>query len=269
MSSQSQSSRTLLSRAFQPFYLRNGRTLFESETLLWISASPSLKYFDLPLLQRLSQSHSVARWEYQQTWDEGSSLDEAVNLLVTYLKQSDRPLHLAGHGMSAIVAMLAADRIPEQVASLCLLGISPLPGLTWHAHYYLQRMSTPCSQVRVLARFCQSLFGLAMPHSQQTLITLLEQDLNASPSPHSIFHIAKLDPIQPKVPFLICHGALDFVISPTLVQSWQPLMKPGDRQISIPDGYHFCHYHFPEQVAHEMTQFWSQPLQHSPSAYSK
>jgi hypothetical protein len=28
--------------------------------------------------------------------------------------------------------------------------------------------------------------------------------------------------------------------------------------VSIPEGQHFFHYHFSEQVAREMTQFWSQ-----------
>jgi pimeloyl-ACP methyl ester carboxylesterase len=228
------------------------------DTLLWVSASPNLKYFDLPLLQTLSQSHAVARWEYQQHCDEASSLEEAVNLLVGYIKQCDRPMHLAGHGISGVIAMLAADRVPEWVKTLSLFGVAPQPALTWHAHYYLQRLTIPCSQSRVLAQLCKSLFGPQTQHSIPTLVKLLARDLSTSPSPHSLFHIAKMESVRPKVPLLIFNGALDFVISPDVAQLWQGLIKPNDRLITLPEGQHFFHYHFSEQIAKEMVQFWSQ-----------
>lgn len=37
-------------------------------------------------------------------------------------------------------------------------------------------------------------------------------------------------------------------------------MRSGDRIVSVPDGRHFFHYHFPDQVAIEMTQFLSQEI---------
>jgi pimeloyl-ACP methyl ester carboxylesterase len=250
-------SHTIPPRAFRPFHLSSIQAVPEPH-LLWVSASPSLKYFDLPLLQALNKTHSVARWEYQQSSDEASSLAEAVNLLVDYLKQGDRPIHLAGHGISGVVAMMAADRVPERILTLSLFGVAPQLGLTWQAHYYEQRLTLPCSQTRILAQLCRSLFGLEMPHSTQTLVKLLGNDLSNSPSPHSLFQIAKIDPIRPKVPTLICNGASDFVVSPEIAQTWDGLIKPSDRIISISEGNHFFHYHFPEQVVHEITQFWSQ-----------
>jgi pimeloyl-ACP methyl ester carboxylesterase len=252
------SSQAISSRTFRPFHLKPQGPIPEQETLLWVSASPNLKYFDLPLLQALSQSHAVARWEYQQHCDEASSLEEAVNLLVGYIQQCDRPIHLAGHGISGVMAMMAADRIPESVRSLSIFGVAPQPGLTWQAHYYLQRLTLPCSQTRVLAQMCRSLFGSQMPHSISTLVRLFARDLSTSPSPHSLFKIAKIPPVQTKVPLLVCNGALDFVISPEVAQCWQSLTKPGDRIVMIPEGQHFFHYQFSEQVAREMTQFWSQ-----------
>jgi pimeloyl-ACP methyl ester carboxylesterase len=253
------SSYAVSSRTFRPFYLKSGSTPPpDSENLLWVSASPNLKYFDLPLLQALSQSHAVARWEYQQTCDEASSLEEAVNLLVNYIKQCDRPMHLAGHGISGAIAMLAADRVPESVKTLSLFAVAPQPALTWQAHYYLQRLTIPCSQNRVLAQLCRSLFGSNTVHSIPTLVKLLARDLSTSPSPHSLFHIAKIDPVQPKVPLLVYNGASDFVISPEVAQLWQGLTKPGDRIVNVPGGNHFFHYHCPEQIAQEMVQFWSQ-----------
>jgi len=90
-----------ISRSFQAFHPSSyANSISSQDSLLWVSASPSLKYFDLPLLKILNEKYAVARWEYQQSSDEASSLVEAVNLLVDYLKQSDRPIHLAGHGIS-------------------------------------------------------------------------------------------------------------------------------------------------------------------------
>ncbi len=247
-----------IARTFRPFHLKPELSASQQEPLLWVSASPNLKYFDLPLLQTLSRSHVVARWEYQQHCDEASSLEEAVNLLVDYIKQSDRPMHLAGHGISGVMAMMAADRVPHLIKTLSLLGVAPQPALTWQAHYYVQRLTLPCSQARLLAQLCRSLFAPQTPHSVQTLVKLLTRDLSTSPSPHSLFHIAKFDPIQPQVPLLVCNGASDFVISPDVAELWQGLAKPGDRVVSIPEGQHFFHYDFSEQIAQEMTQFWSQ-----------
>lgn len=262
------------SRAFRPFHISSRMAMPEKETLLWISASPSLKYFDLPLLQTLNKSHSVARWEYQQSADEASSLETAVNLLVDYLKQEqdlehNRSIHLAGHGISGVVALMAADRVPDCVKTLSLFGVAPQPGLTWQAHYYLQRLTMPCSQVRLLSQFCRSLFGSKMPHSAQTLVKLLGSDLNNSPSPHSLFRIAKLDSVCPQVPLLIFNGAEDFVISPDVAMQWNAVTKPGDRLVTIPEGQHFFHYHFSEQIAREMMQFWAQHTDLLTAVYSR
>jgi len=245
-------------RSLRAFHSSNyANTISSQDTLLWVSASPSLKHFDLPLLKILNKNYAVARWEYQQSNDEASSLVEAINLLVDYLKQYDRPIHLAGHGISGVVAMYAAERVPELVKTLTLLGVAPQPGLTWHAHYYLQRLTTPCSQTRVLAQFSRELFG-SSPHSIKTLVNLLQNDLGSSPSPHSLYKIANLDSVMLQVPLLLCSGELDFVVSPKVAQAWTKFMKSGDRIISVPNGRHFFHYHFPDQVAIEITQFLSQ-----------
>lgn len=256
-------------RSFRVFDSSNyANTISSQDSLLWVSASPSLKYFDLPLLKILNKNYAVARWEYQQSSDEASSLVEAVNLLVDYLKQCDRPIHLAGHGISGVVAMYAAERVPEFVKTLTLLAVAPESGLTWHAHYYLQRLTTPCSQVRVLAQFSRELFG-SSPHSIKTLVNLLENDLASSPSPHSLYKIAKLDSPMLQVPLLLCGGELDFVVSPQVMQACTASIKSGDRLVSLPDGRHFFHYHFPNQVAIEMTQFLSQETALLAPVYSR
>ena len=39
-------------------------------------------------------------------------------------------------------------------------------------------------------------------------------------------------------------------------------MRSGDRMVQVPNGQHFFHYHFPDQVAIELTQFLSQETSH-------
>jgi pimeloyl-ACP methyl ester carboxylesterase len=229
----------------------------QGQDVLWVSASPSLKFFDLPLLQKLTKTRSIARWEYAQSLDEASSLAVAVTMLVDYLQQSDRPVHLAGHGLSGVVAMMAAAQCPEKVQSIALLSTSVLPGLTWQAHYYLQRLSTPCSQTRILANCARSLWGPATPYSLKSLVSLLEKDLLLSPSPHSLFQVAKLDPVLlSTIPKWVGGGANDFVISPVVYQLWKDQMGPADRLCEVPDGSHFFHTTDPDWVANELIQFW-------------
>ena len=253
--------------SFQAFHPNSfGSTSSSQDSLLWVSTS--LKYFDWPLLKILNKNYTIARWEYQQSLDEASSLIEAVNLLVNYLKQCDRPIHLAGHGISGVVAMYAAERVPEYVKTLTLLGVASQPGLTWHAHYYLQRLTTPCSQARVLAQFSRELFG-SSPHSIKTLVNLLANDLASSPSPHSLYNIAMLDSAILHVPMLLFGGELDFVVSPQVMEAWAAFMKSGDRMVQVPNGRHFLHYHFPDQVAIEMIQFLSQKTALLTPVYSR
>ena len=244
----------------------NGMQKCSGAPVLWVSVSPSLKFFDLPLLQNLTKHRSlakplgtgIARWEYAQSLDEASSLDGAVGMLMGYLERCDRPVHLAGHGLSGVVAMLASLQCPEKVLSLALLSTSVLPGLTWQAHYYLQRMTTPCSQARVLANCARSLWGLTSPYSIKSLVSLLEKDLLLSPSTHSLYQVAKLDPVMVSVPKWVGGGGQDFVISPLVFQLWRDQMGPGDRFCVVPEGSHFFHTVSPDWVATELRQFWMQ-----------
>ena len=237
----------------------NGMQKCSDESVLWVSVSPSLKFFDVPLLRKLAKHRSMLmRWEYDQNLDEASSLEGATEMLVAYLESCDRPVHLAGHGLSGVVAMQAAVRCPEKVRSWAGLSVSVLPGLTWQAHYYLQRMMTPCSQARVLANCVQALWGNTSPYSIRSLVSVLEKDLLLSPSPHSLFQVAKLDPVMVSVPKWVGVGGQDFVISPVVAQLWRDQMGPGDRFCQVPEGSHFFHTASPDWVAGELMQFWMQ-----------
>jgi pimeloyl-ACP methyl ester carboxylesterase len=151
------------------------------------------------------------------------------------------------------------------VRSLSLLSVSVLPGLTWHAHYYLQRLATPCSQARILANCARSLWGPTSPYSIKSLVSLLEKDLLLSPSPHSLYHVAQLEPVELSVPTFVGMGDRDFVISPAVSQLWTERLQSDDRSCDrlrhCPEGSHFFHTMFPEWVAEQLTQFWQQQEQ--------
>jgi hypothetical protein len=85
---------------------------------LCLSVSPHLQVFDRPLLQSLAKHITIAQWEYQQMPDEPCSFDIALALLHDYLKQRDCPIHLIGHGISGLLALLCAQRHPAHVRSL-------------------------------------------------------------------------------------------------------------------------------------------------------
>jgi pimeloyl-ACP methyl ester carboxylesterase len=253
----------------------------QGEGVLWVSVSPSLKCFDVPLLRALMVNRAIApsmtpstpsiaesiiaesiapsiqQWTYEQTLDEASSFEEAIALLVSYLERCDRPVHLVGHGLSGVVAMMATARCAEKVRSLALLGTSVLPGLTWHAHYYLQRFMTPCSQSRILANCARSLWGQTSPYSIRSLVRVLEKDLLLAPSPHSLYAVRTLNSVDIPVPKFVAGGDQDFVISPAVFHLWDEQMGPGDRLYEVPGGSHFFQVKFAADLARELLQFWT------------
>ena len=238
-------------------YIAPNTSIELSNLVVWVNVSPSLKSLDSPLLKLLSESLPVARWEYLQTWDEGSSLETAVELLASFLQKQSEPVHLGGHGISGVVAMMTADRYPHLVKTLILLGTSPQPGMTWHAYYYHQRSTFPIAQSRILTQLAQSLFGPSVGCSIKTCVHLLGQDLTASPSPHSIFHISKIDSVDVKVPLLICAGGRDVIMAPPDQDKWRTKLKSKDRLCVVPNGYHFFHAAYPDRIASEILDFLS------------
>lgn len=232
--------------------------MIDSTEILWISASPSLKQFDSPLLQHLSPRLKIARWEYRQTLDEASSIDQAVALLHAYLCHVDRPIHLAGHGISGIVALEYAQQYPDRVRSIALLAVAPQPSLSWHTYYYMQRHLLIHSQTHILAQMACDLFQGDLPYPLPALIKALDRDLDAAPCPHSLYKLTvrSLQPIA--VPLFACCGTQDFVVSPSLLETWTPYLKSSDRLWHCEAGHHFFHYQFPEIVSQQLQQFWQQ-----------
>jgi pimeloyl-ACP methyl ester carboxylesterase len=226
--------------------------------VVWLNVSPSLKRLDQPLLRQLSADRQVLYWQYIQTMDEASSLEEAVRLLGEYLETIDRPVHLMGHGLSGVVGLMFAHRYPEKVRSMTLLAVSPEIATTWHAYYYLQRSLSLCSQTRVLAQMVHSLFGKQIPGSIHGVMHALEKDLDLAPSPHSLYRLGVLSKQLIEPPLLVCGGINDAIVPPSMLRKWIDLFKAGDTIWSCPMGQHFFHFLHAPLVAEQLLEFWQQ-----------
>ncbi|NJN48545.1 MAG: alpha/beta fold hydrolase [Alkalinema sp. RL_2_19] len=226
--------------------------------VLWLNVSPRLKRLDQPLVRALSQSVRIGYWEYRQTADEGCSIEKAVRLLHDCLRESDRPIHLIGHGLGGVVGLMYAKRYRRWVRSLTLLSVAAQPELTWHAHYYTQRLLIPCSQTRILAQTAHSLFGKQLPAPMPQMVQALAHDLDNAPSPHSLFKITHLTKGPIGAPLMICGSQTDAIVTPPMQREWIEYFKPGDTLWQAPSGHHFFHYNHPEITAPAITKFWCQ-----------
>lgn len=227
--------------------------------LLWLSVSPYLKCFDRRLLSRLVKIAPVRQWEYSQTVDEPCCVDAVIAALHEYVcdratleRQSDNPdykVHLLGHGVSGVVALLYARQHPERVASLTLLSVSAAPAVNWQAHYYALRQRLPCSREMVLAQMSRNLFGNQPVRFSKALAQLLEKDLDSNLTFHSLAHHTEIPAGSSEIPLLVCNGAHDSIVCSQKQPFWHDAMKPGDRLWQCPEGNHFFHFHHAEAVA--------------------
>lgn len=228
----------------------------DSFDVLWLSASSVLQRFDRPLVQYLSRHLRIAHWEYQQSQDEGSSIDQAVELLYEFLEYCDRSVHLAGHGMGGTVALSFARRYPQKVRSLTLLAVASQPANTWHAHYYFQRQLFSISREQILASSARSLFGNQPPQTAKKLVAALDKDLEQSPTPHSLFKLVYLPKGGVYMPMMICGSKTDPIVNSHALHDWTNWLKPEDKLWECPQGYHFFHYFYPQEVGEQILSFW-------------
>ena len=224
---------------------------------LWVNTSKSLQRFDQPLQQYLRRHTAIAQWQYSQTQDEPSSLDEAVRLLHDYLQSCDEPKHLAGHGTGGLVALLCAHRYPERVKSLTLLSVSPQLGLDWIAHYYFHLQLLTCNRQQVFMHVVRDLFGDQRPSIAKALAKRLQQDLDHSPSPNSLLSTIELPQGGVPVPMMVCGSRDDLVIDSHELQAWYPWLKDCDRLWQCLNGRHFFHYFHPQIVGDQILDFWN------------
>ncbi len=223
---------------------------------LWISTSPSLQRFDQPLQTYLNQQTAIAQWQYLQTQDEPSSLDEAVRLLRLYLNSCNGPIHLVGHGTGGLVALLYARQHPERVKSLTLLAVGAQLSLDWMAHYYFHLQLLPCGRQAVLAHVVRDLFGHQSLGITKSLVKRLQQDIDHSPSPNSLLNTIDIPQQTMSMPLLVCGSQNDVVIDTHELQGWCPWLKGSDRIWQCPRGHHFFHYFHPQMVGDQILDFW-------------
>ncbi len=229
---------------------------FTSDDVLWLSASQSLQLFDRSLLHYLNQSVPIQIWEYEQTEDEGCSLDVAVELLHHYLKFRDRPIHLIGHSTSGLIGLMYARRYPEKVSSLGLLAVGLPSNINWQAHYYTHLSAFSWSREQILTQMVSDMLGEQNKSLNQRFVPYFDDDLACSPCPHSLFTMNNSRDEGVEVPLLLCSSKTDFVVSPIMMRRWSKFLKKGDRLWECKDGRHFFHHFYPEQVGEEILNFW-------------
>ena len=223
---------------------------------LWVSASPSLKYFHRRLLNNLSKVVELEFWEYYQTLDESSSIEGAVNLLDEHLSKSDRPVHLIGHGIGGVIALCYSRIYPTKVASLTLLSVAVQPGINWHSYYYTQLQSLPFSRDCILKSVASNLFPHTCASHVHGLVDRLERDLIESPSNHSLFRLDILAEGGLEMPVMICGSQDDPVISAPALYGWTSYFKSIDTIWRSSTGGHFFHHFHSELVSYQIQQFW-------------
>ncbi|RUR85130.1 alpha/beta fold hydrolase [Chlorogloeopsis fritschii PCC 9212] len=222
--------------------------------VIWLNTSSSLLCFAQPLLCELSHHVSIARWEYTQTQDEASSLDVAIQLLHNYLESSNQPVHLIGHSTGGLLGLLYARQYPEKVKSLTLLAVGADAAIDWQAHYYSH--CPYLSRQKILNAMVYNLFGYQNEQTIQRLERLLEQDLDCSLSPHSLFKRLSVPPSPVPVPLMVCGSRDDIIVESDTLQGWQPFLMEGDRLWECQKGRHFFHFFHPKLVAEQILDFW-------------
>jgi pimeloyl-ACP methyl ester carboxylesterase len=222
--------------------------------VLWLNTSPSLGCFSQPLLEYLSPTIRVQEWKYYQNEDKASCLDTAVLALHDYLKYENKKLHIVGHSTAGLLGLLYTCRYPERVESLTLLAVGVDSAVNWQAHYYEHRQFK--SRSSVLNAMVYNLFGYQDKYTLKKLERILEQDLDYSLSPHSLYKKAYHRPTSVTVPLMICGSLDDIIAEPNTVRAWQPYLKQGDRLLLCAEGKHFFHFFHPEFIGTELLNFW-------------
>jgi pimeloyl-ACP methyl ester carboxylesterase len=224
---------------------------------VWINTSPSFRHFDQKLLREMAQIYRVAYREYQEELDEATTLDDVIGLVHDYLKSINQPVHLIGHSTGGLIGLLYARKYPEKVKSLTLLSVGVYPASDWKAHYYIQYQLLPFSREHILQHLARQLFPCQSKNRQQAVFKLLERDLVESFSLHSLYQRISISPASVPVPLMVCGSQTDYVITHSELEEWRSFFYPGDRLCWFPEGGHFFHHFYPQDVKAEVLRFWA------------
>lgn len=226
-----------------------------SPQIVWLNTSSSLQCFAQPLLAHLSHQFTVAQWNYQQNPDEGCSFDDAIFQLHQYLVSLGQPVHLIGHSTAGLLGLLYARRYPTNVKSLILLAVGSDAAVDWQAHYYSHRPLL--SREKILTAMVYNLFGYQNQQCLQSLMSLLEKDLESSLSPHSLFQQLSVPPSSVPVPLMIYGSKDDIIVEFDALKKWQPWLKAGDCLFACAEGRHFFHFFQAPLVGEQILNFWN------------
>lgn len=222
--------------------------------VLWLTTSPSLGCFNQPLLEYLAPRVRVQEWKCYPNEDGTGCLDAAVSALHDYLLCQNKKLHLIGHSTAGFLALLYTCKYPENVESLTLLAVGADAAVDWQASYYEHIPFR--SRASILNSMVYNLFGYQDKYTTKKLEGVLEQDLNNSLSPHSLYKKVSLRPTCVKVPLMVYGSLDDTIVEPDMVRAWQPYLKQSDRFVLCPQGKHFFHFFHPELVGAQVLNFW-------------
>ncbi len=224
--------------------------------VIWVSGSPSLRCLSTPLIQELIKYTNISGWEYIQSMDEPASMDVAVELLHSYLKTKELPIHLLGHGIGGTIALMLARKYPHFVKSLTLLSVAAQPAKTWHVNYYQQREIYTLSKAEALLNTLHNIFRDKYPCCLKNLIDNFYRDLDNLPLMHSLLKIESLPIEKVSMPLMICGGQIDMILGYPDLYEWKKLLKPNDILWKCHQGGHFFHYFYPEIVSQQIFHFW-------------
>ncbi len=87
---------------------------------------------------------------------------------------------------------------------------------------------------------------------------ILQQDLKTSPSPHSLFRDITIPAGGVKVPLMVCGSKNDTIVDRNSLKRWYGYFKEGDILWECPQGHHFFHYFYPQEVSRQILRFWAQ-----------
>ena len=223
--------------------------------VIWLNTSPSLNCLAQPLIKRLLQRVAVAQWSYATELDQASSLEDAILRLDSSLRLLRHPVHLVGHGTAGLLGLLYARQYSERVKSLTLLAVGADAAIDWQAHYYIHRPFL--SRQKLLSAMAYNLFGYQDEAILRRLTGFLENDLDCSLSPHSLFHQLKVPASGVLMPLLVCGSQDDIIVEPAALQAWKPWLKESDRLWLCAEGQHFFHFSQAPLVAEQLLNFWS------------
>jgi pimeloyl-ACP methyl ester carboxylesterase len=226
---------------------------------LWIGTNPSLQCFHRRILSVLDQEFPLKCWEYSQTPDEPGSLEVALALLHDFVKTSDRPIHLIGHGLGGVLALSYARRYPGRVASVVLISVAAQPMITWQSYYYQQLATIYCRRDAVLQLVAGWISGIHCPRYVQHLADRLDRDLLEAPSSTSLLQRESLlSQGNIPQPLMVCSAVDDPVLMGSIFSNWSHYLKPGDRLWHQPNGGHFFHHQYADDVGLKVRDFWRQ-----------